>query len=416
MNTLTLLLILNLIFSLTPAPDRNALSEFRGKDRSGIYQEFNLLKAWPAEGPREIMTVENIGNGFVSPVFTDDGFFISGEIDSMCILFSFNLKGEKLWQTTLGKEWMAGGYPGSRCTPTIIDNLVYVGTGMGNLYCVDRKDGKVIWSKDLEDDFGGAAPLHGYSEAALIDENMVFWTPGGKVHNVVALNRFNGKLLWSNKGFGEVSAYNPGKLITLPSRKIFVTFSMYHLMGFDIKTGQLLWSHEQDNYPLEKRGPGYGDTHANSVIFENGNIWYTEGDGNCCVKLNLSSDGSKITEVWRNKNFDSYMGGVVKLGNHIYCGAVARPQLVAVDALTGQLTDSLKTASGAIISADDMIYYYNQKGELMLLSQNNGKMSLVSSFRVKKGTLQHFSHPVINKGLLYQRHGKVLIAYDIRNK
>lgn len=415
MNTLTFLL-LNLIFSLSAAPDSNTISEFRGKDRSGIYQESNLLKTWPADGPKEIMAVENIGNGFVSPVFTDDGFFISGGIDSMCVLFSFNLKGEKVWQTTLGKEWMAGGYPGSRCTPTIIDNLIYVGTGMGNLYCVNRKDGKVIWSKDLEDDFGGTPPLHGYSEAALIDGNTVFWTPGGKVFNVVALDRFNGKLIWSNKGFGEVSGYNPGKLITLSSRKIFVTFSMYHLMGFDIKTGQLLWSHEQDNYPLEKRGPGYGDTHANAVIFENGSIWYTEGDGNCCVRLNMSTDGSKITEAWRNKNFDSYMGGVVKLGEYLYCGAVARPQLVAIDARTGQLTDSLKTASGAIISAENMIYYYNQKGELMLLSQNNGKMSLVSSFRVKKGTLQHFSHPVINKGVLYQRHGKVLLAYDIRKK
>ncbi len=86
------------------------------------------------------------------------------------------------------------------------------------------------------------------------------------------------------------------------------------MMGFDTKTGQLLWSHEQDNYPLEKRGPGYGDTHSNAVIYEDGVIWYAEGDGNCCVRLNLSPDGTRITEVWRNKGFDSYMGGVVKLG------------------------------------------------------------------------------------------------------
>jgi len=415
MNTLTLLLFLTLIFSSSAAPDRNAVYEFRGKGRTGIYQESNLLKAWPTDGPKEIMVLDNIGNGFVSPVFTDDGFFISGEIDSICILFSFNLKGEKLWQTTLGKEWF-GQYPGSRCAPTIVGENIYIGTGMGNLYCLNRKNGKIIWSKDFVKDFGGVLPLFGYSEAALIDGDMVFWTPGGKVNNVVALNRFNGKLIWSNKGFSEPSAYNPGKLITLPSRNILVTFSMYHMMGFDTRTGQLLWSHEQDNYPLDKRGPGVGDTHSNSVIYENGNIWYTEGDGNCCVKLSLSPDGTKISEIWRNKGFDSYMGGVVKAGNYMYCGAVARPQLVSIDATTGLLTDSLKTASGAIISADNMLYYYNQKGELMHLSFNQGKMQLVSSFRVKKGTLQHFSHPVINNGILYQRHGQMLMAYDIRKK
>jgi outer membrane protein assembly factor BamB len=191
---------------------------------------------------------------------------------------------------------------------------------------------------------------------------------------------------------------------------------MYHMMGFDTKTGQLLWSHEQENYPLEKRGPGYGDTHSNAVIYEDGVIWYVEGDGNCAVRLNLSPDGTRITEAWRNKGFDSYMGGVIKSGNYLYCGAVARPQLVSISATTGLLVDSLKTASGAIIEADNMLYYYNQKGELMLLSFDNGKMKLVSSFRVKKGTLQHFSHPVINNGVLYQRHGKMLMAYDIKNR
>jgi len=45
-----------------------------------------------------------------------------------------------------------------------------------------------------------------------------------------------------------------------------------------------------------------------------------------------------------------------------------------------------------------------------------GKVEKVSSFRIKKGNAQHFSHPVINKGILYQRHGKVLMAFDIRKR
>lgn len=415
MNKLLSLWVAILLITSCNAQKRNTISEFRGIGRTGIYQESSLLKSWPSDGPKEIMTVENIGNGFVSPVFAENNFYITGEIDSMCLLFSFNLKGEKQWQTTLGREWMTS-YPGSRCAPTIAGDYIYVGTGMGDLYCVNRNDGKIVWSKDIKKDFDGVQPLHGYSEAAVIDGDKVFWTPGGKVNNVVALDRYTGKVIWTNKGFGEASAYNPGKLITLPARNIFVTFSSYHMMGFDTKTGQLLWSHEQDNYPLSQRSPGYGDTHSNAVIYEDGNIWYVEGDGNCAVKLALSSDGSKISEVWRNKGFDSYMGGTVKSGNFLYCGAVVRPQLVSIDATTGKLVDSLKTATGAIIMADNMLYYYNQKGEMMLLSFSQGKMETVSSFRIKKGTLQHFAHPVIYRGVLYQRHGRVLLAYDIRKQ
>jgi outer membrane protein assembly factor BamB len=307
-------------------------------------------------------------------------------------------------------------FPGARSAPTVVGDLVYVGSGMGNLYCVNRKSGKIVWSKDLIKDFNGVLPLHGFSEAALIDNEKIFWTPGGKTNNFVALNRFTGKLIWSNPGFGEASAYNAPKLITLPARKIVVAFSSYHMMGFDARTGKLLWSHEQDTYPLAERIPGTGDTHSNTVLYEDGSIYYAEGDGNCGVKLKLSDDGTKISEVWRNKKFDSYMGGIVKIGNFIYGGGTTRPLLMSINATTGVLSDSLNIGIGAIISADNMLYYYNQKGDMTLLSFDQGKMQSVSSFRVKEGNLQHFAHPVINNGVLYQRHGNVLVAYDIRKK
>lgn len=401
-----------LILLLTASSGTTRIYEWRGAGRTGIYNDKNLLKEWPAEGPKALLSVGNIGNGFVSPVFTDENFYITGEIDSMEILFCFNLKGEKQWQTTLGKEWMKS-FPGSRSAPTVVDDLIYVGTGMGNLFCVNRADGKIRWSKDLVADFNGQIPMHGHSESALVDGEKVFWTAGGKEKNVVALNRFDGKLIWSNKGFGERSAYNSPKLIEHQSGKILVTFSAYHLMGLDANTGKLLWSHEQDNFPLDKRIPGNGDTHSNTVLYETGSIYYTAGDGNCGVKLSLSDDGSRITQVWRNKGFDSYMGGMVKIGDYIYGSGTVKPDLRAINATSGILTDSLKVGSGAVISADNMLYYYTQKGEMILLNCNQGKLEKVSSFRIKEGTAQHFSHPVIHKGILYQRHGNVLMAFDI---
>lgn len=404
-----------LILLLISSSGTTRIYEWRGKDRAGIYYESNLLKKWPDEGPKELWAIGNIGNGFVSPVFTDENFYITGEIDSIEVLFSFNLKGEKQWQTTLGKEWVKS-CPGSRSATTIVDDLLYVGTGLGNLFCIDRANGKIVWSKDLVAEFNGVLPLHGHSESALIQGEKIFWTTGGKINNVVALNRFTGRLIWSNKGFGERSAYNSPKLIELPEKSIIVTFSAYHLMGFDTGTGNLLWSHEQNNYPLEKRSPGYGDTHSNTVLYENGSIYYAEGDGNCGVKLKLSYDGTKITEVWRNRGFDSFMGGIVKIGGWLYgCGTITQ-DLRSINAYTGQLTDSLRVGSGAIIAADDMIYYYTQKGEMMLLSYKEGKIKKVSSFRINEGTQQHFSHPVIHEGVLYQRHGNVLMAFDIHKK
>jgi hypothetical protein len=88
---------------------------------------------------------------------------------------------------------------------------------------------------------------------------------------------------------------------------------------------------------------------------------------------------------------------------------------MSVNAESGEVTDSIRIGFGAIINADDMLYYYSSKGNMVLLSYNNGKMNEVSSFKITKGNNHHFSHPVINKGLLYIRHGDALMAYDIKN-
>jgi len=386
--------------------------EWRGPDRSGIYDETGLLTEWPSGGPEEIWSVNGIGNGFGSPVTDGEHIYITGETDSLAILHCFNMDGEKVWQVSLGKEWTEN-YPGSRSAPTLVDSLIYVGTGMGHLFCLSKEDGSVLWRKDFKNDFEGNYPMFGHSEAPAIDGDKVFWTPGGKEHNVVALDRLTGDLVWSNKGFGERSGYNQPKVIKLPDRDIFVTFSAYHMMGFDAKTGSLLWSDEQENIPVSERGPGKGDTHSNTVLYERGHIYYAEGDGNCGIKFSLSRDGSEISEIWQNKYFDSYMGGIVKIENYIYGSGTAEPGLYAINAITGEIENSLRIGRGVVIAADGMLYYYNHQGNLKLIQVKDGKMKEISSFRISKGTKEHFSHPVIDNGILYLRHGDVLMAFNI---
>jgi len=37
----------------------------------------------------------------------------------------------------------------------------------------------------------------------------------------------------------------------------------------------------------------------------------------------------------------------------------------------------------------------------------------VSEFKIRKGSDAHFTHPVINNGILYIRHGNVIQAFNI---
>jgi outer membrane protein assembly factor BamB len=410
-----LIFLLGLVLLASCNNQDNKVYQFRGEGRTGIYPDINLLGEWPEDGPEEVWAIETVGNGFCSPIFVEDKFFIAGETDGSTLMYCFNLEGEKQWETLLGGEWMKT-YPGSRMAPTIVDGLLYTGTGLGNLYCLDADDGELIWKKNFIEDFDGLPMLHGYSEAPVIDGDKVFWTPGGKELNAVGLNRYTGELIWSNKGLGERSGYNQGQLIELPSRKIYVTFSAYHIMGFDTETGELLWSQEQDVLPLDKRTLGYGDTHTNPVLFYDGSIYYSTADGLGGVKLELSEDGSEISQVWRNLRFDGLMGGMVKLGDYIYSESFGKPKLLSINCESGIIIDSLELAAGSLISAEDLLYYYSYRGSLNLISADQGKMKVISSFKITKGTKQHFAHPVINDGIIYLRHGNVLMAFNIREK
>ena len=409
-NLIPALLVVLLVSCTSKKPK---IVEWRGEDRNGRYHETNLLKEWPEEGPAELWFLEGIGSGYGSPVIEDGLIYITGAPDSTAYLHCISTDGKIIWQSEFGKEWVVN-FPGSRSAPTIVDDLIYVGSGMGNLYCLEKATGDVLWSKDFTSVFEVGRPRFGHSESAVIDGDRVFWTPGGKEDNVVALDRFTGELLWSNPGFSERSGYHPPRVITRGERKILITFSAYHLMGLDVESGELLWSQEMEGIEPDKRKPGMGDTHANTVLFEEGAIYYATGDdGNFGVKLELSEDGTAIKELWRNREFDSYMGGIVKVGSYLYGGGTKKPQLKSIDASTGVLVDTLKIGRGVVIEADQMLYYYNFQGDLKLVSYEQGKMKELCSFKIERGEKEHFSHPVIHKGVLYLRHGSVLMAFDI---
>jgi len=387
--------------------------QWRGTDRNGMYNESNLLKSWPAEGPKLLWENDNVGNGFGSMAITSDRIYITGEKDTIGYLMALDLRGNQLWKSDYGKEWVKT-FPGSRSTPTVVGDLIYVCSGLGNISCFDAKTGTRKWFVDKMKDLHGRPLLHGHSESPLVDGDRVFVTPGGKDTNFVALNRFTGKIVWISKGKSDRPGYNSPLLIKLPQRNIVVAFTAYNLIGFDSKTGEILWTQEQDNTPLAERNPGYGDTHGNTAWYENGFLYYIAGDGNCAVKLSLSPDGKQIKQIWRNKTIDNFMGGFIKLGDKIYTCTSERKDLKTLDANTGKVLDSLKVGVGTMIYADKMLYYYNQKGEVNLIKPTADKAELVSTFKITKGKLEHFSHPVINNGVFYLRHGSVLMAYNIK--
>ena len=59
------------------------LVEWRGPNRSGIYPDQNLLKSWPENGPSLLLVLNDIGNGYSSPVVYKNTIYVSGRKDTL---------------------------------------------------------------------------------------------------------------------------------------------------------------------------------------------------------------------------------------------------------------------------------------------------------------------------------------------
>ena len=86
-----------LLLLLSCSTSQPEIYEWRGTDRMGIYPGTDLLMECPDEGPEELWTIDCLGRGYGSPTFTENRFFLTGEVDSMAILCCFDLDGNKIW-------------------------------------------------------------------------------------------------------------------------------------------------------------------------------------------------------------------------------------------------------------------------------------------------------------------------------
>ena len=385
--------------------DAQEPTRWRGPSGNGTYPDTGLLKSWPAGGPEILWTFDALGIGFSSPSFANNMIFISGMEGENGYVYALSQAGKLIWKKAYGPE-INNSYPGSRGTPVIVGDLLYIYSSLGVVTCMSANSGDIKWSKDLFKEYGGEQIEWGVTETLVIDGEKLFVTPGGKQHNVIALNRLTGNLIWTSKGKGEKSAYCTPLLIKLPARTLLVTHTESHVIGLDAADGKLLWSEHQ---------PNRWSVHSNTPIYYDGAIFYFSGYGQGGGLLKLSPDGSSAKKEWFTSTMDNRIGGAVLVNGHIYGSGDNNRFWMCVDWKTGEVKYQGKgLANGSVITADGMLYSYTDRGELFLAEANPAEWKVISQSKVELGSAQHWAHPAIDNGRLFIRHGNVLIAYKIK--
>ena len=230
---------------------------WRGPNRDGKSPATGLLKKWPEEGPNKLWEFNGLGRGFSTVAISDGVIYATGDVGGEATtverrgrtreavegghltLFALNMDGEVQWTKTIDEAWTRN-HPGTRSTPTIDGDRLYLLTGHGLITCRDKKTGDEKWSKKTAD-FDGKSGGWGYAESILILGNLAIIKPGG-AQCVVALDKHTGETVWTSSGFNGGPEYSSCVPFTFEGRLCVATGTRAGILCVDPADGAVLWS------------------------------------------------------------------------------------------------------------------------------------------------------------------------------
>src|SRR6476619_7369365 len=110
--------------------------------------------------------------------------------------------GKEVWATPHGRAFRNDRGDGPRGTPTVDGDRVYALGGNGDLSCLDAATGKIYWTLNVVEKFGGSNPHWGTSESPLILGDQLLVNAGGPSASIVALNKKDGSVIWKSGSDG----------------------------------------------------------------------------------------------------------------------------------------------------------------------------------------------------------------------
>jgi len=395
--------------------------QWRGPERNGISQESGLLKQWPAEGPKLLWQVNDIGDGYSTPAVVGKRIYLMSNrgMENEFVQALSTQDGKPIWTTRVGNVGNPNQnppYPKARSTPTVDGDFIYALGSDGDLTCLEAKSGKIRWQKDIRKEFGGQPGEWAYAESPLVDGDVVVVTPGGEQATIVALNKKTGAVIWKSAvPGGDPAGYASAIVVEGGGRKQYVQLLSKGIVGVDAKTGEFLW-----RYAEAAKGPAQYFT----PIARDGYVYGGAlGVGGGLVRLKPDGGGVAAEQVYFVRGLPNGIGGAVLVGEYLY-GTEVGQTLVAAEFTTGKVKWQDKSIGWSSVAyADGLLYLHGINGDVALVEatpeayREKGRFTPPAQPKHKQaGPFPEgsFAYPVIANGRLYIRDLGTLWAYDIK--
>ena len=376
--------------------------EWRGRGRLGVWNESGLVETLPAS--LSVKWRMPINRGYSGPsvadgrVFVTDARRIVGDRVVERILVLDETTGKTLWS----KEWetdysaMVDVWSiGPVATPTVDGDRVYVVGRMGDLLALNVADGRVLWQRNYEKDFGMIVPLYGTTSAPIVDGDRLITVVGGTDNaNFMAFNKLTGEEIWRARSSDPEPGYTQPVIIEAGGVRQLIAWDPNGISGIDPATGKTYW---EIPFTVQLALTIVTPTRSGPYLFV-----ATQYSG--ALMLELDEKKPAATLLWSNNTskedtINPATSTPVIEGDYVY-GLSSYGTLRCLELATGKLVwetqaltkERVMYASAYFVRNGDRYFINNDRGELII-----AKLSPKGFQEISRSTLITPTHPQIRR-------------------
>ena len=337
------------------------------------------------------------------------GLYITGDVDDDLVIFAFDLDGKPLWQAKNGRSW-TGSYPGARACCAYSEGKLYHMNAHGRVACLEAATGKELWAVDVLERFQGQNITWAMSECLLVDGPRVIVTPGGEKALMAALDKQNGRTLWTTEPLREDRASHCSPLLFRHAgRRIVANCSSAHGFARGCRHRQAALDGAAAK-PVRSQRRHAGLRRRQHLLHDS---------------LRLRN----VLPVAAGQRRAAAREGVEHDPGHLHGHGAAAWTACSTAAATrstspgsawigspGETRYEFKgLTTGAAVYADGRLYCLAEDGRAALLRPTPERFEIDGQFRlVPEKVPDAWAHPVLLHGRLYLRYHDTLWCYDVR--
>ncbi len=406
--------------------------EFQGAGRKAIWNETGIIEKFESPQLKPLWKAP-VGAGYAGPTVAGDRVFVMDHgMDGVTerVLCFDRKDGSSIWKYEYPCQYDQVGYgTGPRASVTIAEGRAYSFGTMGNLHCFDAASGKVIWAKNLREDYDVDMPIWGLTNSPLVEGGKVIVqaSAGREGACVVAFDAETGKESW--RAFKDKASYVSPMMIEQAGKRVLIAWTGYRIAGMNAATGDVFWElpTKPNKMPINVPNPAINESGTRMLLT-------TFYDGSRMLELNQKALGGK--EMWHRKGINERKTDALHCmisppfmsGNLIF-GVDSYGQLRCLDSETGDriwenltVTPAGRWSTVFMVRNGGRTWMLNEQGELIIAELTADGFNEVSrakliepatSLSQRKSGFVVWSPPAFAHKHVFARSDKELICVDL---